>query len=155
VPARVLAAPYKAVVVNDLVLDANGVKMSKSRGNVVNPWDVLAANGADAVRLFLIASSQLGTPKLFDADAIRDTAARFLVTLKNVYSGIFALYANFGWSPSANDPAVTARPVIDRWVLSRLSALEETVQGHLQAFDATSAARAIMGFVVDDLSNWY
>ena len=100
------AAPYRAVVVNDLVLDATGVKMSKSRGNVVNPWDVLAAHGADAVRLYLIASSQLGTPKLFDEAAIRDTAARFLVTLKNVYSGIFALYANFGWAPSAADPPV-------------------------------------------------
>ncbi len=155
VPARVLAAPYKAVVVNDLVLDANGVKMSKSRGNVVNPWEVLAAHGADAVRLFLIASSQLGTPKLFDANAIRDTAARFLVTLKNVYSGIFALYANFGWEPSAADPAVRDRPVLDRWILSRLTALEAGVHAQLQGYDATSAARAIMGFVVDDLSNWY
>ena len=155
VPSRVLAAPYKAVVVNDLVLDANGVKMSKSRGNVVNPWEVLAAHGADAVRLFLIASSQLGTPKLFDANAIRDTAARFLVTLKNVYSGIFALYANFGWEPSAADPAVHDRPVLDRWILSRLTALEEGVHAQLQGYDATSAARAIMGFVVDDLSNWY
>lgn len=148
-------SPYKAVVVNDLVLDATGVKMSKSRGNVVNPWDVLASHGADAVRLYLIAASQLGTPKLFDVDAIRDTAARFLVTLKNVYSGIFALYANFGWSPSAADPAVAARPVLDRWVLSRLAAVEAGVQGHLQGFDATSAARLLMAFVVDDLSNWY
>lgn len=149
------AAPYRAVVVNDLVLDATGVKMSKSRGNVVNPWEVLATHGADAVRLYLVASSQLGTPKLFDADAIRDTAARFLVTLKNVYSGIFALYANFGWSPSASDPDVAARPVLDRWVLSRLTAVEEGVQGYLQAFDATAAARLLMSFVVDDLSNWY
>ncbi|MEO7965042.1 MAG: isoleucine--tRNA ligase [Gemmatimonadaceae bacterium] len=148
-------APYRAVVVNDLVLDANGVKMSKSKGNVVNPWDVLEAYGADAVRLFLIASSQLGTPKLFDASAIRDTAARFLVTLKNVYSGIFALYANFGWEPSAADPKVAARPVIDRWVLSRLATVESEVNAFLEAFDATSAARRIMGFVVDDLSNWY
>ncbi|MEP7380132.1 MAG: isoleucine--tRNA ligase [Gemmatimonadota bacterium] len=150
-----LAAPYRAVVVNDLVLDSTGVKMSKSRGNIVNPWDVLASHGADAVRLYLIASSQLGTPKLFDADAIRDTAARFLVTLKNVYSGIFALYANFGWEPSAADPQLADRPVLDRWVLSRLAGVETAVQGHLQAFDATAAARAIMAFVVDDLSNWY
>jgi len=150
-----LAAPYRAVVVNDLVLDATGVKMSKSRGNVVNPWDVLATYGADAVRLFLVASSQLGTPKLFDADAIRDTAARFLVTLKNVYSGIFALYANFGWEPSAQDPAVKDRPVLDRWILSRLAGVEAAVQDGLQGFDATAAARALISFVVDDLSNWY
>jgi len=148
-------APYRAVVVNDLVLDANGVKMSKSRGNVVNPWDVLSTHGADAVRLFLIASSQLGTPKLFDADAIRDTAARSLVTLKNVYSGIFALYANFGWAPSPDDPPPAARPLLDQWVLSRLAAVESAAHDALQAFDATTAARTVMGFVVDDLSNWY
>ncbi|MCC6928528.1 MAG: class I tRNA ligase family protein [Gemmatimonadaceae bacterium] len=140
---------------NDLVLDKNGVKMSKTRGNVVNPWEVIASHGADAIRLFLIASSQLGTPKQFDVDAIRDTAARFLVTLKNVYSGIFALYANFGWEPSASDPAVASRPVLDRWILSRLADVEASVQGAMQAFDATTAARAIMSFVVDDLSNWY
>ena len=148
-------APYRTVVVNDLVLDATGVKMSKSRGNVVNPWDVLEAHGADAVRLYLIASSQLGTPKLFDSDAIRDTAARFLVTIKNVYSGIFALYANFGWKPSSADPVVAARPVIDRWVLSRLSSTERSVQERLENFDATSAVRLLIAFVVDDLSNWY
>ncbi|MFN8667663.1 MAG: isoleucine--tRNA ligase [Gemmatimonadaceae bacterium] len=150
-----VAAPYRAVVVNDLVLDKNGVKMSKTRGNVVNPWEVIASHGADAIRLFLIASSQLGTPKQFDVDAIRDTAARFLVTLKNVYSGIFALYANFGWEPSANDPAVAVRPVLDRWILSRLADVEASVQASMEAFDSTTAARAIMSFVVDDLSNWY
>ena len=154
-PRPGIAAPYRTVVVNDLVLDATGVKMSKSRGNVVNPWEVLETFGADAVRLYLIASSQLGTPKLFDADAIRDTAARFLVTLKNVYSGIFALYANFGWEPSALDPALEDRPVLDRWILSRLAHVEATVQDALQAFDATAAARALIAFVVDDLSNWY
>ena len=60
--------------------------------------------GADAVRLFLVASSQVWMPRRFDENAIRDTAGRFLLTLKNMYSGIFALYANFGWEPSANDP---------------------------------------------------
>lgn len=149
------AAPYRAVVVNDLVLDANGVKMSKSRGNVVNPWEVLTTHGADAVRLFLIASSQLGTPKLFDADAIRDTAARSLLTLKHVYSGIFALYANFGWAPSPEDPPPAARPVLDRWILSRLAAVEAAAHAALQDFDATTAARTVLGFIVDDLSNWY
>jgi len=149
------AAPYRTVVVNDLVLDANGVKMSKSRGNVVNPWEVLEAQGADAIRLYLIASSQLGTPKLFDASAIRDTAGRFLVTLKNVYSGIFALYANFGWEPSMADPPVADRPVLDRWILSRLAGVEHEVAAAMDGYDATTAARTVMGFVVDDLSNWY
>ncbi|MBV6521514.1 MAG: Isoleucine--tRNA ligase [Gemmatimonadaceae bacterium] len=148
-------APYGAVVVNDLVLDATGVKMSKSRGNVIDPWDVIDEFGADAVRIYLVSSSQLGTPKLFDPTAIRDTAARFLLTLKNVYSGIFAQYANFGWNPSELDPPVADRPMIDRWVLSRAASLERNVDALLEAFDATAALRAIMTFVVDDLSNWY
>ncbi|MFN8572872.1 MAG: isoleucine--tRNA ligase [Gemmatimonadaceae bacterium] len=152
-PSKV--APYAAVVVNDLVLDANGKKMSKSLGNVVNPWDVIDEFGADAVRLFLIASSQLGTPKLFDPAVIRETSARFLLTLKNVYSGIFAQYANFGWTPSAADPAPAERPVIDRWILSRTASVERDVDALLEAFDATAAARLLMSFVVDDVSNWY
>ncbi len=148
-------APYAAVVVNDLVLDANGKKMSKSLGNVVNPWDVMDEFGADAVRLFLLSSSQLGTPKLFDPAAIRETSARFLLTLKNVYSGIFAQYANFGWAPSPSDPAPVDRPVIDRWILSRTASVEREVDNLLEAFDATAAARLLMTFVVDDVSNWY
>lgn len=149
------AAPYKAVVVNDLVLDANGQKMSKSRGNVVDPWQVMERHGADAVRLFLVASSQVWTPRRFDEDAIRETAGRFLLTLRNVYGGIFAQYANFGWSPSPLDPVVTDRPALDRWILSRLTRVEQEVDGLLEAFDATSAARRVMVFVDDDVSKWY
>ena len=149
------AAPYRSVVVNDLVLDAQGVKMSKSRGNTVEPWDVLQRHGADAVRLFLIASSQVWVPRRFDEEAIRETAGRFLVTLKNVYSGIFALYANFGWSPSKNDPPVADRPILDRWILSRLAIVERIVDQHLDGYDATLAARAVTDFLVDDVSNWY
>lgn len=148
-------APYAAVVVNDLVLDATGKKMSKSLGNIVNPWDVLDEFGADAVRLFLVSSSQLGTPKLFDPAVIKESSARFLLTLKNVYSGIFAQYANFGWEPSVLDPAPEDRAAIDRWILSRAASVEHEVNERLENFDATSAARAIMTFVVDDLSNWY
>ncbi|MFL5578583.1 MAG: isoleucine--tRNA ligase [Gemmatimonadaceae bacterium] len=150
-----LAAPYRAVVVNDLVLDADGRKMSKSRGNVVNPWDVVARHGADAVRLFLVASSQVWVPRRFDENAIRETAGRFLLTLKNVYSGIFALYANFGWAPSDRDPAPADRPPIDRWVLSRLATVERECDRLLGAFDATLAARLIMDFVDEDVSKWY
>jgi isoleucyl-tRNA synthetase len=149
------AAPYKAVVVNDLVLDAGGQKMSKSRGNVVDPWQVMARHGADAVRLFLVASSQVWTPRRFDEDAIRETAGRFLVTLRNVYGGIFAQYANFGWVPSPLDPPVADRPALDRWILSRLSGVEAEVDALLDRFDATSAARRVMQFVDDDVSKWY
>jgi isoleucyl-tRNA synthetase len=149
------AAPYRAVIVNDLVRDAQGQKMSKSRGNAVDPWAVMAAHGADAVRLFLVASAQVSLPRNFDEQQIREGAGRFLVTLKNTYSGIFAQYANFGWAPSAADPAVADRPAIDRWVLSRLSAVEAEADALLTALDPTAAARAVMAFVTDDVSNWY
>ena len=149
------AAPYRAVVVNDLVLDAAGQKMSKSKGNTVEPHVVLARHGADAVRLFLMASSQVWVPRRFDESVIRESAGRFLVTLRNVYSGIFAQYANFGWSPSAADPAVADRPVLDRWVLSRLAAVEAEVDARLEEFDATAASRALMDFVTEDVANWY
>jgi isoleucyl-tRNA synthetase len=149
------AAPYRSVVVNDLLLAKDGTKMSKSRGNTVDPWAVLATHGADAIRLFLIASSQIWMPRRFDEDGIRETAGRFLITFKNIYSGIFALYANFGWSPSPEDPAPADRPLIDRWILSRLATVEQTCDTLLTQFDATLAVRAIMDFVVDDVSNWY
>ncbi len=149
------AAPYRNVVVNDLVLDANGQKMSKSKGNVVNPWEVLSRHGADAVRLFLVASSQVWVPRRFDENAIRETAGRFLLTFRNVYNGIFAQYANFGWQPSEADPAVADRPLLDRWILSRLARVEADVDRHLTAYDATLAARRLMEFVDDDVSKWY
>ena len=150
-----VAAPYRAVVVNDLVLDANGQKMSKSRGNTVDPRAVMERHGADAVRLFLMASSQVWVPRRFDEAVIRETAGRFLVTLRNVYSGIFAQYANFGWSPGAADPAPADRPVLDRWILSRLATVEAEVDAILTRFDATAAARVLMDFVSEDVANWY
>ena len=148
-------APYRSVVVNDLVLDAQGQKMSKSRGNVVDPWTVIERHGADAVRLFLVASSKVWVPRRFDESAIRELAGRFLRTLKNVYSGMFAQYANFGWSPGDGDPAVADRPALDRWVLSRLANVEREVDGFLMQYDATMAARRIMQFVDEDVSKWY
>jgi isoleucyl-tRNA synthetase len=151
----VTTAPFRSVVVNDVVLDEKGIKMSKSRGNVVDPNVVLPRYGADAVRLFLIASSQVWMPRRFDESAIRDTVGRFLLTFKNVYSGIFAQYANFGWEPSAQDPPVSQRPEIDRWILSRLAGVERDADTMLERYDATLAARLVMDFFVDDVSNWY
>ena len=149
------AAPYRHVLVNDLVLDASGQKMSKSKGNAVEPWKVIATHGVDAVRLFLISTSQVWIPRRFDEDVLRQTAGRFLVTLRNTYSGIFAQYANFGWSPSASDPVVADRPALDRWVLSRLATVEAEADRLLEAYEPTLAARTIMEFVDEDLSNWY
>ncbi len=150
-----IAAPYRAVVVNDQVLDENGLKMSKSRGNIVDPWAVISRHGVDAVRLFFMASSNVWVPRAFDERVLAEQAGRFLRTFKNIYTGIFAQYANFGWSPSADDPAPAERPVIDRWMLSRVALLERTVDESLGAYDATTAARAIIEFVDDDLANWY
>jgi isoleucyl-tRNA synthetase len=149
------AAPYKSVVVNDLVLDASGVKMSKRLGNIVNPWEVIERHGADAVRLFLVASSQVWVPRRFDEDAIREMSGRFLLTLKNTYSGMFAQYANFGWEPSSADPAPADRPPIDRWILSRLATVAQEADRLLGELEPTLAVRAVMDFVVDDVSNWY
>jgi isoleucyl-tRNA synthetase len=147
--------PYRAVVVNDQVLDAEGLKMSKSRGNIVDPWVVIERHGVDAVRLFFVASSNVWVPRRFDERVIREQAGRFLLTFKNIYSGIFAEYANFGWTPSELDPAVEQRPPLDRWVLGRLATVERTVDEALERYQATDAARAIISFVDDDLSNWY
>ncbi|HEY5022576.1 MAG TPA: class I tRNA ligase family protein, partial [Gemmatimonadaceae bacterium] len=148
-------APFRAVVVNDLVLDADGQKMSKRLGNIIDPGSVIPRYGADAVRLFLTTSSQVWTPRRFDEAGIRDTAGRFLLTFKNVYTGIFAEYANFGWSPSDKDPVPVDRPLIDRWVLSRLATVEREADELLARYEATNAAKAVMTFFDDDVSKWY
>ncbi len=150
-----VASPYRAVVVNDQVLDAEGKKMSKSVGNVVDPWAVMSRHGADAARLFFVASSAVWVPRSFDEKLLAEQSGRFLRTLKNVYSGIFAQYANFGWNPSDADPPLAARPALDRWMISRLARLEQTVDAALGAYDATAASRAIIEFVDDDVANWY
>ena len=149
------AAPFRNVVVNDMVLDANGQKMSKSKGNVVDPWEVMEKHGADAARLFVMAASQVWLPRRYDDNSVREVAGRFLLTLRNVYSGIFAQYANFGWEPSDRDPVIASRPALDRWVLSRLTRVEQEVDELMTAYDATVAVRSIMKFFDEDVSKWY
>ncbi len=149
------AAPYRAVMVNGIVTDAEGKKMSKSRGNIVEPFGVIERHGVDAVRLFLVSSSKVWEERRFDEAVIRQGAGRFLRTLKNIYSGMFANYANFGWTPSDADPAPADRPVMDRWILSRLATVERHADELLLGYDAFAASRAVMDFVDDDLANWY
>ena len=144
------APAYRNVIVNELVLDADGQKMSKSRGNVVDPWSVIEEFGADAVRLFLLAGSQVWLPKRFDRRAIPDVAGGFLNTLRNTY-GFFQLYAG-SWVPGGA-PVVRARA--DDWILGRLDRAVATVRASWDGYDATQGTRAIMEFVIDDLSNWY
>jgi isoleucyl-tRNA synthetase len=143
------------VVVNDLVLDAEGQKMSKRLGNMIDPESVIPRYGADAIRLFLTTSSQLWTPRRFDEAGIRDTAGRFLLTFKNVYTGIFAEYANFGWAPSERDPSPGDRPLLDRWVLSRLASVEREANELMGRYEATNAAKTVMTFFDEDVSKWY
>ena len=149
------AAPYRNVMVNGIVTDADGKKMSKSRGNIVEPFGVIERHGVDAVRLFLVSTSKVWEERRFDEAVIRQGAGRFLRTLKNIYSGMFANYANFGWSPSDGDPAPVDRPVMDRWILSRLATVEQRADALMLDYDPFAASRAVMDFVDDDLANWY
>ncbi|MEJ2483929.1 MAG: class I tRNA ligase family protein, partial [Gemmatimonadota bacterium] len=147
---------YRAVVVNDLVLDEQGRKMSKSRGNVVDPWKALSEHGADAIRFYLLASSNPWLPKRWDGDAIRETNRKLFDTLRSVYR-FFALYAGLEeWDHESGSsrPAQDRLP-IDRWLLSRLDSLILAVRADLDGYDLTRAARRISEFVLDDLSNWY
>lgn len=148
------AAPYRSVIVNGIVLDANGQKMSKSRGNTVDPWSVMERYGADAARLFMVSASEVSKDLPFDEAVIRQTAGNFLVTLKNVYA-FFALYANFGWAPSDADPQPASRPALDRWVLGRLREVEREADALLEALDPTAAARRVVDFFDADVSKWY
>jgi len=146
---------YRNVIVNDLVLDAEAQKMSKSRGNVVDPWEALDEFGADSIRWYLLATSHPWLPKRFDPDGVREVQRRMFDTLRNTYR-FFAMYATLeGWSPLEEQPEVGARPTIDRWLISRLHGLAEEVNQALERYDLTPAVRAIGEFVVDDLSNWY
>ena len=146
---------FRHVVVNDLVLDPEGLKMSKSRGNVVDPWEAIARFGADAIRWYFVTVSQPWVPKRYDPAALGEAARRTFDTLANTYR-FFALYANLEhWAPSDADPPVAERAVLDRWVLSRLATLTGQVEAEMGAYEITRAARAIGDFIVDDLSNWY
>ncbi|HEX6939414.1 MAG TPA: isoleucine--tRNA ligase [Longimicrobiales bacterium] len=146
---------YRNVVVNDLILDKDGQKMSKSRGNVVDPWDAIGEFGADAIRWYLLTVSQPWVPKRFDPEALGEAARRTFDTLANTYR-FFALYAGLeNWAPEKGGAAPRSQNVLDRWILSRLYGLVASVGGDLDAYDLTRAARAIGDFIVDDLSNWY
>ncbi len=149
-------AAYRAVVVNDLILDAEGRKMSKSRGNVVDPWQAIERHGADAIRFYLLSSSNPWLPKRWDPAAIEEVERKLFDTLRNTYH-FFALYANAeGWSHVAGAAAPAGdRPAIDRWLLSRLDACVEAVRAAFDRYDLTRAARRLVSFILEDVSNWY
>jgi isoleucyl-tRNA synthetase len=143
---------YRNVVVNGMVLDADGRKMSKRIGNVVNPWDAIEEYGADAVRLYLLASSQVGLPKRFDPKTIPEVAGGFLNRLRNTYT----FYAQCA-DPVLLDkaPPLEERPVIDRWLISRVAVVVRDVNAAWSSFDVTTGTRTLMDFCDNDLSQWY
>lgn len=144
---------YETVLCLGLILDPEGQKMSKSRGNVVAPWDVIDEHGADAFRWYYFTSKEPWAGYRFSTETVGESVRKFLLTLWNTY-GFLVLYANTGDEDgrSAHPPA--ERSDLDRWMLSRLQATITTVTDRLDDFDATAAGRAIDS-LVDDLSNWY
>ena len=146
---------FKNVLVNELILDKQGQKMSKSKGNAVDPFRLLEKYGADATRWYLVAQSPVWRPKLFDEDGLAEVQRKFFSTLLNTYS-FFVLYANVDeFSYEQNAIPVAERPEIDRWILSELNSLIKTYREALDAYDVTRGARAISDFTIDQLSNWY
>ncbi len=145
--------PYRDVVCLALLLDQDGQKMSKSRGNVTDPWTVLQDRGADALRWNFVSASSPWMPKRVSLESIDETTNRFLLTLWNTYS-FFSTYANLdGWSPGTG-PVREPGHVLDRWIRSRLHSTVAEVGDALEAFDALRGAQALER-LVDDLSNWY
>ncbi|MCR4401928.1 MAG: isoleucine--tRNA ligase [Firmicutes bacterium] len=146
--------PYRNVLVLGHILDSEGQKMSKRKGNVVDTWEVFDTYGADAFRWYLYTVNPPWNPTRFYMDAVGESQRRFLSTLRNVYS-FYVLYANVdGFDPAQHELAVERRSLLDKWVISRFNVLARKVRSELDAYNITSAARAIEEFV-DDLSNWY
>ncbi|HEY4644147.1 MAG TPA: DUF5915 domain-containing protein, partial [Bacteroidota bacterium] len=146
---------YRNVYVNELILDKEGQKMSKSRGNVVDPFEMLGQYGADSVRWYLVATSPPYRPKLFDEEGLVEVQRKFFSTLLNTYS-FFSLYANIDQFVYKEERiALPERPEIDRWVLSTLNSLFRRYSDWMDAYEFTRAARAVSDFTVDQLSNWY
>ena len=145
---------YKNVVVNGLVLDENGEKMSKSKGNAVDPFETLEEHGADVVRWYLMSNAPPWENIRFSEHGLVETYRKFFSTIFNVY-GFFATYANVDGVALTDDVVpVAQRPELDRWIVSRLNSTAREVDAALGDYHPTRAARAVEAFV-DDLSNWY
>jgi isoleucyl-tRNA synthetase len=147
-------SPYRNVVCLAHIVDGDGQKMSKSRGNVIDPWSVLRERGAEALRWYMFSSGSPWTPKRVFVEGIDDATRQFLLRLWNTYS-FFVTYANLdSWDPNGATPAPRSEHVLDRWIRSRLHRGVRTVTDALEAFDSFSGAQALAE-LVDDLSNWY
>ena len=144
------------IIVNELILDKNGVKMSKRLGNTVDPFDVMDKYGADAVRWYLLASNPPWRTTLFNEEDIAKTVlSDFFRSLTNTYA-FFALYANIDGF-TGEEPLVvnTDRPEIDNWIISKLNSLIVEYTKFMDEYDLTKAVRVVQKFVINELSNWY
>ena len=142
---------FRNVICLGHILDMKGEKMSKSKGNVVDPWEPLDLYGADATRWYLYTASPAGQPRRFSTEQVGESVRRFLLTLWNTYS-FFVTYANLdGWTPGG---ALGERSELDRWVLSELNLTVERATKEFDLYNPTDAGRAVQDFV-EDLSNWY
>ena len=147
--------PFTNCLVMEFVLDKDGQKMSKSRGNAADPWAAITEHGADALRWYMLSASQPWLPTRYDIDAVGEVKNRFFDTWKNTYA-FFALYASID---GVQVSEIAGRPPSvhpsDRWILSRLQTVSGLVRDAYEAYDLTRATRTVADFVVDDLSNWY
>lgn len=146
---------YKNLIVNGHILDKSGQKMSKSKGNVVDPFETMERYGADALRWYLLVASPPWRPKSFNSDEIEEEQRKFFRAFINSYN-FFVLYANVDRFTFA-EPIIPVqeRSELDRWVLSCLNSLVDAVHMRMEQYDLTGAVRLINDFTVDDLSNWY
>jgi isoleucyl-tRNA synthetase len=147
---------FKSVLVNDLILDKNGQKMSKSRGNSVDPVELMLKYGADAIRWYLLAVSPPWVPTKFDPKGVEEVVNKMIGTLKNVYS-FYATYANideYETSEEQIDPAQFTTE-LDRWIVSRFNSLVTEINYYNERYELTRSVRLIQDFILDELSNWY
>tara|TARA_B100001750_G_scaffold191128_1_gene161459 strand:- start:1614 stop:4811 length:3198 start_codon:yes stop_codon:yes gene_type:complete len=146
---------YRSCLSLGLLLDKEGKKMSKSKGNVVNPWDHFNKEGADAVRWYLVSSGAPWNTLKFDPDGVKEAYTKFFLTLWNVYKfhSDYASLDNFDYDKSKTP--IEDRPEIDRWITSRLATVFEEYNSSFTSWDFHKAVRNLEDFVVNDLSNWY
>ena len=148
-------SPFKNVLVNDLLLDKYGQKMHKSRGNAINPFEIITEYGADTIRWYMPYVSPVWTPIKFDVEGLKEVYSKFFNTLKNTYN-FFALYANTDeLDPREFNVPYENREEIDKWILSKYNKLIKYCTDAYDSYDLTKVVRSVTDFVSEDLSNWY
>ena len=146
---------YKAVISNGLVLDKNGLKMSKRLGNAINPFDNIEKYGADAVRWYMLTNSQPWDNLKYDEAGVQEVQRSFFGKLYQTYS-FLAMYANVdGWHFEESEIPMSQRSEMDRWILSSLNSLIRDVELSYENYEPTRAGRLIQSFVIDNVSNWF